>query len=139
MQWSDITTTPPPARVLRQFSVLCLVFGLTIAGRRAWSGQLDGWTWSIVGIGIVVGALGALRPQLTRWIYTSAMIVAFPIGWTVTRVMLAAVFYLMFTPLALCFRLIGRDELQLKPPAKVDSYWRRRRPQPAASAYFRQF
>ncbi len=139
MQWSDVTAAPP-SRVLRQFAVLCCVVALVIAGRRAWHGQVDLWTWAIVGTGMAIALAGLLRPMLVRGVYTAAMIVAFPIGWTVTRVILMAVFYLMFTPLALVFRLMGRDELQLKRPAgDRESYWERRRPAPAARDYFRQF
>ena len=36
------------------------------------------------------------------------MIVAFPIGWAVSHIMLAALFYGLFTPVALVFRTIGR-------------------------------
>lgn len=139
MKWSDVTT-PPPARVLRQFSLLCLAFGVLVAARRIWHGHLDLWTWGYAGVGAAVALAGTLRPSTVRWVYTGAMILAFPIGWTVTRVILAAVYYLMFTPLAMIFRLMGRDELRLKrPSAPPDSYWQRRRPPPAAADYFRQF
>ena len=40
------------------------------------------------------------------------MVLAFPIGWTVSQVILAVMFYGLFTPIGLVFRLIGRDPLQ---------------------------
>ena len=47
------------------------------------------------------------------------MIAAFPIGWTVSRLMLAAMFYVIFTPVGLVFRLIGRDALRLRRPGEA--------------------
>ena len=44
------------------------------------------------------------------------MVLAFPIGWTVSQVMLALMFFGLFTPIGLVFRLIGRDPLQPHPP-----------------------
>ncbi len=46
-----------------------------------------------------------------RWVYIGWMILAFPIGWTVSQVMLAVMFFGLFTPIGLVFRLIGRDPL----------------------------
>ena len=40
------------------------------------------------------------------------MVLAFPIGWTVSQVILLLMFYGLFTPIGLVFRLIGRDPLQ---------------------------
>ena len=39
------------------------------------------------------------------------MVLAFPIGWTVSQVILLLMFYGLFTPIGLVFRLIGRDPL----------------------------
>ena len=66
------------------------------------------------------------------------MIAAFPIGWTISRLMLAALFYLVFTPMALVFRLMGRDALHLRRGTRIalERPSRRRR---SSDQYFRQF
>ena len=51
------------------------------------------------------------------------MIVAFPIGWTVSRVLLALVYYGLFTPLGLAFRVAGRDRLRRRFRADRETYW----------------
>ena len=53
-----------------------------------------------------------IRPEWLRSIYVGWMVLAFPIGWTVSQVMLAVMFFGLFTPIGLVFRLIGRDPLQ---------------------------
>jgi hypothetical protein len=65
--------------------------------------------------------------------------VAFPLGWLVSQLVLAILFYGVFTPLALVFRLIGRDALALKKPSGEATFWR---PKPTPSdprRYFRQY
>jgi TRAP-type C4-dicarboxylate transport system permease small subunit len=137
MKWSEVVA-PPPERLLRQFAGLFLVFFLGLAGWRAWHGQADGWAAALAALALVVGLVGLARPSAVRFIYTGWMIVAFPIGWTVSRVALALVFYGVFTPVAMVFRMMRRDELQLRRRNGRASYWR---PKPTAinvREYFRQ-
>jgi hypothetical protein len=67
------------------------------------------------------------------------MVLAFPIGWTVSRLVLAAVFYGLFTPIGLVFRLMGRDPLARRPPHDVVSYWTEKPDRADVRRYFRQF
>jgi hypothetical protein len=55
----------------------------------------------------------------------------------VSRVVLLAMFWVVFTPAALLFKLIGRDALLLRPHPEQDTYFR---PKPARNvrSYFRQ-
>jgi hypothetical protein len=49
-------------------------------------------------------------------------------------------FYLIFTPAALLFRLLGRDFLRLKPEGEAGSYWIPRNPPgPAPESMRNQF
>ena len=79
------------------------------------------------------------RPEWVRFIYVGWMVLAFPIGWTVSQVMLAMMFFGLFTPIGLVFRLIGRDPLHRARPSGRESYWD---PKPAPAdlrRYFKQF
>ena len=137
MQWSEVIK-PPPQKMLRQFAGLFLVVFLSLAGWRVWTGNADRWAVALTVLAIGVGVLGLVRPSAVRWIFTGWMIVAFPIGWTISRVALAIVFFLVFTPVALVFRLIGRDELRLRRAHAQSSFWK---PKPAPDSvreYFRQ-
>lgn len=44
------------------------------------------------------------------------------LGWINTRIILSIVYFFIFTPLALIFRLMGKDPLG-RPFEAVDSYW----------------
>ena len=124
--------------MLRQFAGLFLIVFLALAGWRVWRGHADQWAGVMAVAGLGVGLLGLIRPTAVRWVYTGWMVVAFPIGWTISNLVLALMFYGIFTPVSFVFRAIGRDELQLrKKPAS--SFWRPKPVPGAARDYFRQF
>jgi hypothetical protein len=66
------------------------------------------------------------------------MVLAFPIGWTVSRLLLAGVYYGLMTPIGLGGRLMGRDPLQLR-FHECESYWTDKPARTEARSYFRQF
>jgi hypothetical protein len=136
MQWSDVVKRPSE-RMLRQFAGLWLVFFLGGAGLRWWRGRADGWAVGFAVLAVVIGVAGLIAPRLMRPIYTGWMIAAFPIGWTVSRVVLGGVFFLVLTPIGWAFRLAGRDLLQLKRHPGT-TYWQAKRQPGGALEYFRQ-
>ena len=56
-------------------------------------------------------------------IYKPWMIFGLGIGFINTRIILGAVFYLMFTPIAILLKLLGKDLLKRKTHTSDTSYW----------------
>jgi len=138
MQWSEVIARPSE-KLLRQFAGLFLIVFLALAGWRVWQGHADTWALVLAVLAVVVGLVGLARPSAVRFIYTGWMIVAFPIGWTVSRVALALMFYGVITPVGLVFRAVGRDELQLRRGDTNATYWRQKTGPDSVRQYFRQF
>ena len=136
MQWSEITKAPPQ-KMLRQFAGLLLLVFVGLAAWRVWNDRADGWAAVLAIVGVTVGVCGLVRPSAVRWIYTGWMVAAFPIGWTISWLVLALLFYGVFTPVALAFRLRGRDALRLR-RQNERSYWTAKAPPPGVASYFRQ-
>jgi hypothetical protein len=67
------------------------------------------------------------------------MVAAFPIGWVVSHLILALIFYGLFTPLAALFRLTGRDTLHRRPQPELDSYFVPKSTPADAASYLRQY
>jgi hypothetical protein len=136
MRWSDIPRNPS-GRLLRQFAGLWLLF---FGGLACWHGLARHRVGlALAALALAVGLLGLLWPRAVRPVFVAWMVLAFPVGWAVAYALLAVVFYGIFTPLGLGFRLAGRDVLGLRRPAGRESYWW---PKPAAdgvASYFRQF
>src|SRR5437763_1134142 len=122
MHWSDINFAPS-TKTLRQFALLWLVFFLGFACWQAFV-QENWWLAGALGAAaLAIGPLGLIRPQAIRLIFVGWMVLAFPLGWVVSRVLLAVLYYGLFTPVATLFRLIGRDALVRRKPAHATSYW----------------
>jgi hypothetical protein len=120
--------------VLRQFAALSLVCAAVVAWRSG--GHPAGL--AVAALAAVVGVVGLIRPRAIRLPFLALFLLTFPIGWVVSRVVLAALFYLVFTPVGVAFRLTGRDALALQPNARP-SHWLPRQPTADAGRYFRQF
>lgn len=138
MRWSDIPFSPPP-KMLRQFAGLWLVF---LGGLAAWHGFVrgrPGLAAALATLAVVVGVSGLIYPRAVRPLFVAWMVVAFPIGWTISNGLLGLTYYGLFLPLGLGFRLTGRDALRLRPLPGLESYWV---PKPAPNdmrRYFQQF
>jgi hypothetical protein len=138
MNWPE-TYTPPTTRTLRHFSALWIVFFLGLA---TWQVLLrDRTTLALVlaAVALTIGLLGLMKPSAVRPIFVLWMKLASPLGWIVSHLLLAIVYYGVFTPLALVFRVMGRNPLKLRRPVDAKSYWT---PKPAprdVRSYFRQF
>jgi hypothetical protein len=138
MRWSDISLDPPP-KTLRQFAgVWLIVFG----GLACWQGLVRDRLAPALALGalaLAVGPLGLAKPQAVRWVFVAAQVITFPIGWVVSQAVLVLLFFGLFTPMGLAFRLLGRDALDMRRKQDLSTYWT---PKPAAAdlrSYFRQF
>jgi hypothetical protein len=133
MRFADIPFQPS-TRTLRQFAVLWMAFFTGLAWYHA-----PGGLAVALALATLLGLVGLIRPGLIRPVFVTWMVLAFPIGWVVSRVVLAALYYGLFTPLAIVFRLAGRDALNRRTRPRGDSYWI---PKPAPAdvgRYYRQF
>lgn len=137
MRWSDISFHPTP-RTLRQFAGLWITFFGLLALSAWWRGHES--TAIVCGVlAITIGPTGLLFPQFVKPIFVAWMVAAFPIGWVVSHVLLALVFYGLFTPLGLFFRCIGRDALMRRRPGDQATYWLPKQMPSDVRRYFRQF
>ena len=69
---------------------------------------------------------GLLFPPLTQPAFVVWMILARILGFVNTHILLAFVFYTMFTAIGIVMRLLGRDPMERKLEPKEKTYWSRR-------------
>ena len=138
MRWSDLPLNPS-SRMLRQFAGLCVVFFGGLAARQWFAGDALGFAGVLAAVGGTAGALGLIAPSVVRPIFVVSIVLAFPIGWVISRVVLLLLFAGAITPVGLLFRLGGRDVLGLRRRAERTTYWTAKPPAPDLASYFRQF
>ena len=138
----------PDERTLRQFGFIAL-FGFSFLAAIAWYEKLV----FAFGLGearpIVAGVFAGLAgltllfslvfPKANKPIFIGLTLVAFPIGFVLSYLIMGFLFYVMITPLGLFFRLIGRDPLERRFEPAAASYWSEPRPRRGKESYFRQF
>ena len=99
---------------LRKFAittgiVLALIFGLLIPW--LFDHAYPYWPWAILA---VLTIWGLAAPVTLRPVYKGWMTFALILGKVTTPIVLGIAFFLVFLPVALVFRLLGKDPMQRK-------------------------
>jgi saxitoxin biosynthesis operon SxtJ-like protein len=87
--------------------------------------------WSLI-LGGILLVLGLAWPRSLTHVYRLWMRVGEVLGWINTRLILGALFYLLFTPLGLYMRLRGTDPMRRTLAPEAESYRVVRQPRSAA-------
>jgi hypothetical protein len=129
----------PSRKELRQFAAIWLGF-FGLLGLWWWydtgSYAVAGWLWAAA---VTVGLSGLAVPALVRPIYVTWMALAFPIGWTVSHLLLGFLYFFLITPIGLLLRATGTDPMKRKLERDAKSYWVEHRTGDDPATYFRQF
>jgi len=130
----------PTRRELNQFGFIWLGF-LVLFGVVAYfkfsSPLAARWLWIAA---VVVPIVGWLVPAFMRLVFLGMSYLTWPIGFIVSHVVLAVVYYLVLTPIGLLTRLFGYDSMEKEFDSEAESYWIKRSTNRVDSKrYFRQF
>ena len=99
-----------PANTARSFGLSVGTVLLLIAAYSVWRGRITA-AEILGGIGTVLVVLGSVRPALLEWPNWLWWKLAFALGWINARIILTIIFIVLLVPLAIIWRLIGRDPL----------------------------
>lgn len=124
----------PDAEAMRRFG-RTLFIGFALIGVVLWffGGSYDATkaqgsvVWGplpwflLVPLGIWLVAIAS--PRAARPFYLVWMSIAFVMGTIISTVLLAAIYWVIFGLIAICFRIGGRDRLGLKPIKDRESNW----------------
>lgn len=130
----------PSAKEVGLFGKAWLPLMLTVLGGLAWRrdpASVTPWIWW--GGAALAEGVAWVFPAAMKWVYIAAMVISFPIGWVVSHVLLALIFYGLVTPMALVMRWQGRDVLGRKFPTDAASHWSPHTPVTDTARYYRQF
>jgi hypothetical protein len=127
----------PSRRDLVVFGIgLPILFGLL--GWHRWSAGSHTAAQVLWGVGGALSLAFAAVPPLRRAIYVGWMLAVWPIGFVVSHVILAVIFFGVFTPVGVLLRLFGRDPMTRAFDKSAATYWIPREGSREAESYFRQ-
>lgn len=116
---------------LAYFEQLVFAFGLGAARIPVAAG--------LAGVGLLAAVIGAVHPKANRPLFVGLAVLAFPIGFVLSYLILGSVFFLVITPTGFIMRLLGRDPMMRTFDPDATSYWTPAPPAPERDHYFKQF
>ncbi|MFH1138660.1 MAG: SxtJ family membrane protein [Pseudomonadota bacterium] len=113
---------PPSPQALRKFG-LGLALILALIGGFLWWRERPSHLF-FLGLAVLALVLGLSRPRLLTLVYGFMSKLGAALGWFNSRVILTLIYLLLFSPIALCLKLLGRDILDARLEPERKSYWR---------------
>lgn len=129
----------PTRRQLTVFGLSWLVVFGVLGGISWWKTGSFVQAGVLGTIGGVIPALGLVWPGSLRIVFLAASYATAPIGFVVSYVILAVVYYLVLTPIGIVLRLAGKDPMQRRFDGSAKTYWTPRETEKTTERYFKQF
>jgi hypothetical protein len=138
----------PDDRTLRQFGLIAVVgFGLLAA-----CAYYETWMFAfglgdarlpvagtLAGVGVLSLLLGLVYPRANRVIFVGTAILAYPIGFVLSYVIMGVLFFLIIAPIGVLLRILGKTPLARSYDRNAATYWSKAHPSRGQQSYFRQF
>jgi hypothetical protein len=138
----------PDTKTLRQFGVIAFAgFGLLAAlayyEKLIFSFGLGEARMPVAMTFAALATIAALcslvAPRANRLLYVGLTLLAFPIGFVLSYVILATLFFLIIGPIAILFRLFGQDPMRRGNDPNASTYWLEAHPARDKESYFHQY
>ena len=113
------STTPKQLRTFGiALSILLAIIGLI----NFLKGNITFYQW-LWGVAIVVFLITITVPIVIKPVYRTALFFAHILGWINTRLILGIIYYFIFTPISIVFKIIKKDPLDRKFDKQAKTYW----------------
>ena len=114
----------PDKEELRKFAITISVALGVLGGLILWRKGQTGII--LLAIGAVIFLVGLVWPKSLTILYKAWMAIALVLGFIMSHIILALVYYIVLTPIGVFMRIRGKDPLSLRFDPKADSYWVKR-------------
>ena len=138
----------PDTKTLRQFGVIAFV-GFGILGALAYYEKLIcsfglgearmPLVMTFAALGTIAALFSLVAPRANRVLYVGLTLLAFPIGFVLSYVIMGTLFFLIIGPIAVIFRLLGRDPMHRGYERSAPTYWLEAPPARDKESYFHQY
>ncbi|MEZ6060587.1 MAG: SxtJ family membrane protein [Planctomycetaceae bacterium] len=128
--------TNPTQRQLRQFGVVSLI-AMPAAGWLLFHSVSV--TFSAAAVGALFAVLAFTAPNILKPAFVAISVLTIPFGLVLSELIMLTIFFGLFFPMALCFRVVRRDPLHRKQGSDKPSAWVQRVAMQHAGRYYRQY
>ena len=122
----EVRALDPSPQALRQFGLVVGGVLAAVAGLLAWRRGVSPVVWGLGGVGGLLVVAGLVAPVALRPVRRVWMGAAFVMGAVMTRVILTVAWALIFVPIGLVLRAVGKDPLQRRLDPDAETYWIKR-------------
>ena len=122
--WDEIKNIKSDKKALRDFGLTIGAILVILGGVALWRGR--GSAAYLLPAGILLIGLGIFAPRVLLGPQKAWMTLAVIIGFFMSRVILAVLFYAIITPMGLIMKLSGKDMLDERIDKTKASYWHAR-------------
>jgi len=138
----------PDGKTLRQFGVIAFIGFGVLAALAYYEKLIFSFglgearvpaAATMLGLGSVALLFSLVAPKANRFLYVGLTLLAFPIGFVLSYVIMGTLFFLIIGPIALGFRLFGRDSMHRKYDPSASTYWSAAHPPRDPESYFHQY
>jgi hypothetical protein len=93
----------------------------------------------LIGLGLLFFLIALLKPHLLKIVYGPWMRLGHVLGWVNTRILLLAMYFLVFVPVGLLLKIMRKDALHQRLLKEQASYWMKRPATSQTSGYEKQY
>jgi Saxitoxin biosynthesis operon protein SxtJ len=93
----------------------------------------------LASVGLIALLCSLVAPGANRMLYLGLTLVAFPVGFVLSYVIMGTLFFLIIGPIAIAMRVFGRDALHRRFDPRARTYWSTARPARDKESYFHQY
>lgn len=121
MLWEEIKHIKSDGKELKKFGITIGIFLLLLGG---FFYYLDKEYYCyFLFVGVLIAVLGFAAPKLLLPLQKGWMALAVVLGFIMTRVILSLLYFLVFTPMSIIAKLVGKSFLDMKIDKSASSYW----------------
>jgi hypothetical protein len=122
--WNEFKEIKSGKKQLREFGLTIGIILVILGGIAVWRGKCAGIPLLTLGTVLIVLGLGA--PEVLKVPQKLWMALAVVIGFFMSRLVLAVLFYAVITPIGIIMKLFGKDVLDERINKGAASYWTER-------------
>lgn len=122
----EVTYRKTARQHVREFACVMATFFLVIAGIKLFIGKPSAYYWIALAVPFV--GLGYLAPRVLLPIWRGWMKFAVGLSVVMTTIILSIAWLVMFIPVGILFKLIGKRVMDTRFGAPVETYWEVRNP-----------